>query len=407
MTYRLRELSVRLAEALRKMPVVVLSGLRQSGKSTLLTRDAALRRRAYYTLDDFAILAAARNNPETFLETIGPVTLDEAQRAPELLPALKREVDRRRRPGRFLLSGSANLALMAGVSETLAGRAVYLTLHPMSRREIRRQTRRPPMLPQFLKDHHLPVDAADPVEAAEILSGGLPPVCCESPRGANLWFRGYAQTYVERDVRQLSQIADLVSFRTLVSLAALRTAQVLNISMLGRDARLTSATTARYLHLLETSFLVRNLPPFLKNRSSRLIKAPKLYFTDSGVAAHLAQFRGSDKTAAGDPLYGALLETWVLQNLSAICEAHLPEAQLSYWHEQGRHEVDLVIEHQRKVYAIEIKAASRWSEGDLSGLRAFLDRTPQCEAAILAYNGKSAVPLGRKLWAIPLGHLVA
>ena len=144
-----------------------------------------------------------------------------------------------------------------------------------------------------------------------------------------------------------------------------------------------------------------------KNRSSRLIKAPKLYFTDSGVAAHLAQLRTTDKAAARDPLYGALLETWVLQNVSAICEAHLPEAQLSYWHEQGRHEVDLVIEHERKVYAIEIKAASRWSEADLSGLKAFLDRTPQCEAAILAYNGKSAVPLGKKLWALPLGHLVS
>jgi predicted AAA+ superfamily ATPase len=207
---------------------------------------------------------------------------------------------------------------------------------------------------------------------------------------------------VERDVRQFSQITDLVAFRTLVSLAALRTAQVMNISQLGRDAQLTAATTTRFLQLLETSFLVRRLPSFRKNRGSRLLKAPKLLFTDSGLAAYLSQFRTPDTA-----LWGALLETWVAQNVSSILEAHLPQAELSYWHEQGRHEVDLVIESAGRVYALEIKLATRWSDSDLSGLRAFLDRTPQCEAAILAYNGRSVASLSPKLWAIPLGHLLA
>src|SRR3989442_384160 len=176
-------------------------------------------------------------------------------------------------------------------------RIVYPTLHPMTRREIRRQTRRSPVLVQFLKDQGLPTGPPDPVHIEEILLGGLPPVCLEDPQGASLWFRGYVQTYIERDIRQLSQIADLVAFQTLVALAALRTGQVLNTSMLARDARLTSATATRYLQLLETSYLVRRLPPFLKNRSSRLIKAPKLYFTDSGLSAHLAQIRAPAKTA--------------------------------------------------------------------------------------------------------------
>jgi len=405
-TYRPREIAPRLIEALGRLPVVVLSGLRQTGKSTLLTHDPGFSQRLYHTLDDFAVLAAAQSAPESLLESSHPCTFDEVQRCPELLPAIKRAVDRSRGHGRFLLSGSANLALIARVAETLAGRAVYLTLHSMTRREIQRQTLRTPALVQFLRDQSLPGASAEPVSDDEIILGGLPPVCLEDPRGADLWFRGYVQTYIERDVRQLSQITDLVAFRTLTNLAALRTGQVLNTSALARDAKLTSATATRYLHLLEASFLVRRVPPFLNNRSSRLIKAPKLYFTDSGIAAHLTE-ASSLKSTAGDPLHGALVETWAVQNISAILEAYLPDVSISYWHEQGRQEVDLVLEWKRRAWAVEIKAATRWSESDLSGLRAFLDRTPQCVAAVLAYNGKRAVRLGSKMWAIPLGHLVA
>ena len=150
--YRPRELTRSLSEALQHLPVVVLSGLRQCGKSTLLTQEPGLASRSYRTLDDFAVLAAAQRDPEGLLESPGPATIDEVQRLPGLLPAIKTAVDRARRPGRFLLSGSANLALIAQVSETLAGRAVYLTLHPMTRREIRGQTRQKPALLRFLED---------------------------------------------------------------------------------------------------------------------------------------------------------------------------------------------------------------------------------------------------------------
>ena len=207
-------------------------------------------------------------------------------------------------------------------------------------------------------------------------------------------------------MRQLAQVGDLVAFRTLVQLVALRTGQVMVTSSLARDAKLNAATSARYLDLLETSFLTRRLPPFLKNRSSRLIKSPKFHITDSGLAAYLAGV--TDLTPGRDDvLRGALFETYAAQNLAALLEAHVPEAQLGYWHEQGRHEVDFVIEVRRRVYAIEVKAASRWSEGDLSGLRAFLARTPACAAAVLAYNGSEAVQLAAKLWVLPLGHLLA
>lgn len=403
--YLPREITPRLLGALRRLPVVVLSGLRQAGKSTLLRQEQALAAgRTYHTLDDFAVLAAARANPESLLAD--SAILDEVQRCPELLVALKRSVDEARRPGRFILSGSANLSMLAHVSETLAGRAAYVTLHPMTRREARDEAGKAPLLPGFMRTLAIPPDAAQPLSEREVLAGGLPPVCLGPADAAAEWFRGYVQTYVERDVRQLSQITDLVSFRTLAQLAALRTAQVLVISTLARDAKLSAATAGRYLDLLEASFVIRRLPPFLKNRSSRLIKSPKLYLSDSGLAAYLA---GVTELEPGrdDLLRGALFETYAAQNLAALLEAHVPDAKLSYWHEQGRHEVDFVIESGRKVFAIEVKAATRWKESDLAGLRAFVERTPACSAAVLAYNGRDAVKLDGKLFAVPLGHLLA
>jgi predicted AAA+ superfamily ATPase len=403
--YRPREITRRLQRALRQLPVVVLSGLRQTGKSTVLQHEPALAEgRTYRTLDDFATLAAAQANPEALLED--DAIIDEVQRCPDLLVALKRQVDSHRRSGQFILSGSANLALLSRVSETLAGRAIYLALHPMTRREIHRNIEKLPFVAEFIGSPRLPRVAAEPVSDREVLTGGLPPVCLGTANMATEWFRGYTQTYVERDVRQLSQITDLVAFRTLTQLAALRTGQVLMISSLARDAKLNAATAGRYLDLLEASFLIRRLPPFLKNRSSRLVKSPKLLVVDSGLAAHLAGVTALEP-GGDDLLRGALFETYVAQNIAALLEAHLPDAQLSYWHEQGRHEVDLVIEHERKVFAIEVKAATRWSDGDLAGLRAFLDRTPQCAAAVLAYNGREAVKLGGKFWAVPFGQLLA
>jgi hypothetical protein len=402
--YLPREITQRLERALGQVPVVVLSGLRQTGKSTLLQNEAGLARgHTYRSLDDFATLAAARDNPESLLEDAA--ILDEVQRCPELIVALKRSVDEQRRPGRFILSGSANLALLGHVTETLAGRASYFTLHPMTRREQWGTTDQQPFLLKFFRSPAPPSGKADPLTEKEVLRGGLPPACLCPADEVDEWFRGYVQTYVERDVRQLSQITDLVSFRTLAQLAALRTGQVLVISTLARDAKLNAVTAGRYLDLLEASFLITRLPPFLKNRSSRLVKSPKLHFTDSGLAAHISGITALEP-GRDDLLRGALFETYVAQNLAGLLEAHLPDARMGYWHEQGRHEVDFVIETGRKVFAIEVKAATRWSESDLSSLRAFMERTPACAAAVLAYNGREAVKLAERLFAIPLGQLL-
>jgi predicted AAA+ superfamily ATPase len=432
---------------------VIVAGLRQAGKSTFLQHERGLAGRRYASLDDFAHLAAARADPEAFVRTDEPLTIDEAQRCPELLTAIKREVDRRRRPGRFLLSGSANFALLRGITETLAGRALYLTLHPFARRELTGRPDAAPAIRRLFEEGAPPskmlINASSrrllkraqmqggarseargvlratsqrrasaptsqmglfqqpaegphkPVTREDILSGGLPPVCLHLVRRADLWFKGYEQTYLERDVREFSRLTDLVPFRNLLRLAALRTGQVLTVSELARDAKLNAITTSRYLSVLEASFVVTRLAPYLANRASRLIKSPKLYFSDAGLAAHLAGITRAD-SARDDPLWGALLETYVAHNLAAILESAWPATHLAYWHVQGRHEVDFVVEVGRETLALEIKASTRWDDRDLTGLRAFLDKTPRCRLAILAYGGTESVRLGDRLWAVPL-----
>lgn len=392
---------------MRELPVAVVTGLRQTGKSTLLQREPAFAKRSYVSLDDFAQLEAARRDPEAFAGQPGPLTVDEAQRCPELLLAIKGVVDRDRQPGRFLLSGSANFALLKGVTESLAGRALYLTLRPFTRRELGGRSRRAPLLRSLFENGELPRSLpVRAVTSADLVLGGLPPVCLKPTRRPELWFQGYEQTYLERDVRDLSRLTDLVSFRQVLRLVALRTAQILNISELARDAKLNVATTSRYLSLLEASFVIDRLPPFLSNRTSRLVRSPKLYLADSGLAAHLAA-SGDASRLADDPLRGALLESYVAQNLAGIVEASWPEARLCFWHIQGRHEVDFVIEAGRDSLALEVKAASRWRDRDLAGLEAFLASNPRCRAAVLAYGGSHAVALGERLWALPLAAALA
>jgi len=400
-----RDLAPALIAALDDLPVVVLTGMRQTGKSTLLTTTAKLRGRRYVTLDDFAQLEAARADPEAFIGGDEPLTIDEVQRAPELLLPIKRAVDRNRRPGRFLLSGSANLSLLGGVTESLAGRAVSFTLRPLSTRELRQRTEESPFLPGFFSEQRLPRAAVEPLRPEEILAGGLPPVAAKQVRDPALWFRGFVQTYLERDVRDLTQVADLPAFRRFLQLTALRTAQVLNASELARDAQLSAATASRWLGILEASFAAERLPPFLGNRASRLIKSPKLYAGDAGLAAHLAGVEDIS-LSADEPLRGALFETYVAHSLAALLEAHWPGARLAFWNVQGRYEVDFVVEKGRDCLAIEVKTGSRWTERDLSGLRAFLERTPRCRAAILAHNGDQAAKLGDKLWAVPLAMVL-
>jgi predicted AAA+ superfamily ATPase len=406
MTYIRRELSQLAKEALDALPVVVITGLRQSGKTTFLREDPVFRGRRFYSLDDFAVLEAARRDPDGLVEGNEPVTIDEAQRCPELLIAVKRAVDRKRRPGQFVLSGSANLMLLSSVTETLAGRALYLKLMPFTRREALGGLARKPFLADLIEGRWpRRTTTQKPVQDRDVLNGGMPSIIAGETSKPNLWFLGYEQTYLERDLRDLSQVGDLVAFRTLMRLAALRTAQVLNQSELARDVKLPVSTVTRHLGLLETSMIVDRIEPYLTSRTSRLIKSPKIFVSDSGIAGHLT---GVNDLAASveEPLRGALYETYVYQNLSGILAARFPRHELGFWSVQGRYEVDFVISRGRDVVAVEVKAGSRFRNRDLSGLQAFVSKTPRVRAAVLAYNGTETVKLGEKTYAVPMSTLL-
>jgi len=405
MIYLNREIARPLREVLGDFPVVVISGMRQAGKSTLLLNEPFLTGRTYINLDDFASLMEAKESPEALLGQPGPLTIDEAQRAPDMLMAIKKLVDEKREPGRFLLSGSANFLLMEKVSESLAGRALYLYLRPMNRRECRSSINKDPFVSKILKEGEPKRvrGGASPIEDTEIIDGGLPSVCTGQVRQKERWFEGYEETYVERDVRNLANVGDLISFRRMLRLVANRTGQLLNISQLASDAGTSVPTAKKYLSLLETSFAITMIPPYLSSRTTRLIKTPKVFVTDSGLAAHMVGIR----SLSGDSFRGHLFETYVAQNLQSILEAHASNARLYFWRIQGRYEVDFIIEAGEDIIAVEVKAATRWDSGDLAGLNAFLKAEPRCKAGLLAYNGTEMAKLGDRLWAVPIDTLLS
>lgn len=405
--YLERELTSTVLSAIREMPVVVITGMRQTGKTTFLQRQPEFGKRRYVTFDDFPQREAAKSDPEGFVSSGGPLTIDEAQKCPEILTAIKKVVDKRRTPGQFLLSGSANFALLRGMTESLAGRSVYYEMRPFDRREIARGTGERPFLERFFKTQETPkVRHLKPIRPEDILNGGMPTVCLGEVKNRALWFKGYEQTYLERDVREISRVENIMAFRTLLHLTALRTGQLLSPSEIGRDAKLTAATTSRYLSLFETSFLITRVMPYLSNRASRLIKSPKLYINDSGLACYLAGIERMD-LPSNEPLMGRMFETYIAQNLSGIIDGKWTEARLYFWSLQGRHEVDFVVEVGSHCIALEIKSGARWQDRDLAGLRAFLSTTPHCKAAILGYNGMEPVKLGEKTWALPLSLLLS
>ena len=400
-----------IEKTLKQFPVVVLTGARQTGKSTLVQHLASARGRLYRTLDDFDVLARAENSPETLLEEAERLTLDEVQRAPQLLLAVKRAVDRDRRKGRFLLTGSANLLLMRKVSESLAGRATYLTLLPMTEREKRSSHDPGPWggllkaettkeLARVLKGNGVPTDDW----AERVLVGGYPSVVLATSLEERLrWFEGYVATYLERDLKDVASISALADFRRLMGLAALRLGQIVNQSELGRDAALSQPTVHRYLNILETSYQIVRLPAFTRSRSGRLIKSPKVYWGDTGLAAFL--FGVSDVGAVRQA--GGLLENLVLTQLLAWREVELPRPHVYYWRTAAGAEVDFVIESKGRLLPIEVKASPRARVENTRSLELFLDEYPkEARVGLLLYGGKEVIPLSARVLAVPIGTVL-
>src|SRR5262245_33098833 len=358
-----------LRERLPVMPAVVVTGARQTGKSTLAER-LVPGRRLYRSLDNLDVLDAARRDPEALVGGSEPVTFDEVQREPGLLRAVKRPIDRERAPERFLITGSANLLLMRQVADSLAGRASYLTLWPMTRRE-QRGLGRCGLWDELLSARdeewrELLAAEADDHEDWRALArrGGFPTPAIDmtTPEERVIWFDGYVRTYLERDLQDLASISGLPDFRRLMRAACLRIGQLVNQTDLGRDAALPQPTAHRWLNLLETSYLLVRLPSYAVNRTKRLIKAPKIYWGDSGVALYLAE--------VAEPS-GAHLENVVLHDLLAWRDARVERAELGYWRTAIGEEVDFVIETGGRLLPIEVKASARPRLADAVHLRTF------------------------------------
>lgn len=405
-----RWLTPRLQEAVEQHPIVVLSGARQVGKSTLLRGAEPFDRWRYLTFDDVSLIHQARERPAALWAGADEVVLDEVQKAPEVLQAVKLAVDSSERRRRFVLSGSANLMLMKEVSESLAGRAVYATLEPMALGELQGDTEAAPVgkLDGLLSGHFPEegeVAGADP--APHLLRGFMPALLPfleienESRRDAAVlqWWEGYVATYLERDLRQLSQVSSLVDFRKLMELLALRSGQLLNQSELGRDAQLPQPTVNRYLNLLEASHLFHRLPAYASSRTTRLLKSPRIFWSDPALAVFLAGYFDLESLRKSREL-GFFFETLVFLHLRILAGELLPKAKIFSWRTPKGEEVDFVLEHGRRLLGVEVKLAEEAGYREAAGLRRFLEANPEA-AGLLVHNGRRIRRLDDRIVAVP------
>lgn len=388
-----------LRTALSTFPVVVLTGARQVGKSTLLANEEPFSSWRYVSLDDLDALEQARRDPSALWSGAHGIVLDEVQKAPGLLDSVKLAVDRD--PSlRFALSGSANLLLMQHVTESLAGRAAYLELGPMTLGETCGLSA-PSMLSDLL-DGRLPAEATvERVDPHAAMAHGLMPRLLDADDAqAALWWQGYIATYLERDLRQLSQIESLPDFRRVMGALALRQGSLLNRSEVARDTSVTQPTTHRYTNLLQASSLLHLLPSYAVNRTKRLVKSPKPYWFDTGLSSYLAGHFGTE-SLRGSREAGAAFEALVFANLRALTALLTPAGRLHYWRTVSGREVDFVLEHGKRLVAFEVKLASSAGFGDTTGLRAFMEEYPECSAGVVVHSGDEVRMLGERIVALP------
>lgn len=404
-----RHIAPLLADALLDTPVVLVNGARQSGKSTLVksVAGADVAPRQYLTLDDVAVLNAAKSDASGFINALqGPVTLDEVQRAPELFLAIKAAVDRDRQPGRFLLTGSADVLLLPGMADSLAGRMEVLSLWPLSCAEMADSHTFNRADALFVGNWRglaiAPCERADLVK--RLLAGGFADaVTRTSPRRRDAWFDSYIQAILQRDVRDLANIEQLTEIPNLLQLLATRSGTLLNFAELSRSAGLAQSTLKRYFALLEMLFLVVRLPSWERNPGKRLVKAPKVFLPDSGLLSHF--MAASTEGLLNKPgLPGAMVETFVLAEL--LKHVAFSSQRLSLWHYRTltHIEVDFVLENRSgQITGIEVKASATVDSKDFKGLRHLEETEPAIfQHGIVLYAGREVVPYGDKLWAVPL-----
>lgn len=395
-----RRLAPRLRTVVDKFPVTVLSGARQVGKSTLLKHE--FPDFTYLTMDDFTLREQARIDPASLWAASDRVIIDEAQKMPGIFEAIKLAVDRTGRAKRFILSGSANLLLLHKITESLAGRAMYLELLPMTYGETAGSA-------EALHFNSLwnpkPGIAGETVPVIDplpfMMRGFMPPLLDASSHSDVLsWLDGYVRTYLERDLRELSQVESIVDFRKVMQSLALRTGRILNQADVAKDSGVSNPTTHRYIKLLETSNIIQRVPAFSRNRTKRVVKSPKLFFTDPALPIFLSGYYDQE-TFNKSREKGHYFETLAYLHISALCETMTPKPGLFYWRTVSGREVDFVIEHGRKLLAIEVKYSVKPSVFDITGILAFMEEHPETVLGVLIHAGADVMWLHSRVLAVP------
>jgi hypothetical protein len=397
-----------LVDALGDTPVVLIHGPRQSGKTTLAQRIGESRGYAYFSFDDGVPLSAARTDPLGFVADLPErAVLDEVQRVPELFTALKTAVDRGRTPGRFLLTGSANVLLVPRLADSLAGRMEILRLHPLAQCEL--AGRRPKFLDALFGGGFKlqRSERLGPALAERIAAGGYPAALArQAPRRRTTWYKGYIEALVQRDVRDLARISALDTLPRLLAHAAGQTAQLFNASDLAAPFQQSRPTIRDYVTLLERVFLLELLPPWHTNRLSRLVKRPKLHMGDTGVACALLGLDAAALAKDREAL-GPLLETFVFQELRRQASWHEHTVSFHHFRDKDGAEVDIVLERgAREVAGIEVKASATVRESDFRGLRKLATAAgKRFVAGVVLYDGEATAGFGDGLYAVPIRRL--
>lgn len=402
-----RNIETKLHLALADTPVVLLNGARQTGKSTLAQNFAKASSVPYVTLDDATHLAAARSDAQGFLDGLADRTvIDEVQKAPELFPAIKMSVDRDRRAGRYLLTGSANVLLLPQISESLAGRMELITLWPLSQGELYAQQER--FLEGVFAERLSALQDSDAFDLKSAVLAGAYPEVIQRPAGKrrDAWFSAYITALLQRDVRDLANIDGLTDMPRLLSLLAVRVGGLLNRSELSRSCGIPNSTLKRYLSLLQATFLFQPLPAWSSNLGKRLIKSPKVHLIDSGLAAHLAGV--THQSLHRDPMFfGHLLETFVVSELRKQIGWSDSRVNLYHYRTTTGREVDILLEDAAgRLVGLEVKASSTVVRKDFSGFDSLAEDTGQrFTRGIVLYAGEHAVSFGAHRVALPVSAL--
>jgi predicted AAA+ superfamily ATPase len=403
--YLRRSLEPVLSMAVAEFPAVVLTGPRQSGKTTLL-KHLFGKTYGYVSLEPPDIRAAAAADPRGFLELhTPPVILDEVQYAPDLLPYVKEAIDARRQErGLYLLTGSQNLMLMARVTESLAGRAAILRLLPLSQREIAGDPWKP--LPWERDLNKSPSKGLSQSGLwRSFLRGGYPELNVEPDRDIPLWHSSYLQTYLERDVRSLRQIGDLTAFQNFLRALAARSAQLLNLAELARDLGVALNTAKSWLAVLEATFQVIILRPYFANVGKRLVKSPKVYFSDVGILCHLTGLKDPDHAAKG-PMGGPIFETAVLMEIIKTIMHRGQEPQIYFWRTTAGAEVDIVVAEGTQLIPLEAKLSATPRPAMARSLTVFRkDLEDRATAGYIIHPGEIRLPLSPSVTALPFSDL--